>query len=112
HFHSTYAGRLSAHGRCCVRSFGRTVGAGVLPAMLRPAAGTATSAVKALRDCCAWTKGTHAVKANSRIRPKAKFFFDGEKKFFVKGVTYGPFKPDAEGHYLGRPEQVDVDLAL
>src|SRR6266852_5639458 len=49
---------------------------------------------------------------NSRIRPVAKFFFEGDKKFFVKGVTYGPFKPDAEGSYLGRPEQVDVDLAL
>ena len=45
----------------------------------------------------AWTKGTHAVKANCRIRPRAKFFFEGEKKFFVKGVTYGPFKPDADG---------------
>jgi len=42
----------------------------------------------------------------------AKFFFEGEKKFFVKGITYGPFKPDAEGNYLGQPEQVDVDLAL
>src|SRR5438132_11186497 len=49
---------------------------------------------------------------NSRIRPEAKFFFTGDKKFFVKGVTYGPFKPDADGNYLGRPEQVDVDLAL
>src|SRR5258708_29866404 len=48
----------------------------------------------------------------SRIRPRAKFFFDGDKKFFVKGVTYGPFKPDAEGNYVGRPEQVDADLAL
>ena len=48
----------------------------------------------------------------SRIRPVAKFFFDGDKKFFVKGVTYGPFKPDTEGNYLGRPEQVDSDLAL
>src|SRR5881397_2705691 len=50
--------------------------------------------------------------ANSRIRPVAKFFFEGDRKFFVKGVTYGPFKPDTEGNYLGRPEQVDVDLAL
>ena len=48
---------------------------------------------------------------NSRIRPVAKFFFEGDRKFFVKGVTYGPFKPDAEGNYLGRPEQVDSDLA-
>ncbi len=50
--------------------------------------------------------------ANSRIRPAAKFFFDGDRKFFVKGVTYGPFKPDADGNYLGRPEQAGVDLAL
>ncbi len=52
------------------------------------------------------------MKANSRIRPAAKFFFDGDSKFFVKGVTYGPFKPDADGNYVGRPEQVDADLAL
>src|ERR1700745_1906005 len=50
--------------------------------------------------------------ATSRIPPGAKFFFEGDKKFFVKGVTYGPFKPDTEGNYLGRPEQVDMDLAL
>jgi len=49
---------------------------------------------------------------DSRIRPAAKFFLEGDKKFFVKGVTYGAFKPDAEGDYLGRPEQVAVDLAL
>jgi len=52
------------------------------------------------------------VSANSRIRAVAKFFFEGNRKFFVKGVTYGPFKPDAQGNYLGRPEQVDKDLAL
>src|SRR5207244_8519793 len=51
-------------------------------------------------------------RANSRIRAVAKFFFEGDRKFFVKGVTYGPFKPDADGSYLGRPDQVDVDLAL
>src|SRR6266536_922241 len=49
---------------------------------------------------------------NSRIRPAAKFFFEQDRKFFVKGVTYGPFKPDADGNYLGRPEQVEMDLAL
>ena len=31
------------------------------------------------------------------IKVRAKFFFEGEKKFFVKGVTYGPFAPDADG---------------
>src|SRR5205814_1593116 len=55
-----------------------------------------------------------------RIGPMLCLFFAlrpivdlaGEKKFFVKGVTYGPFKPDEHGHYLGRPEQLDVDLAM
>ncbi|MFN2541026.1 MAG: glycosyltransferase [Chthoniobacterales bacterium] len=50
--------------------------------------------------------------AHSRVRAAAKFLFEGDKKFFVKGITYGPFKPDDEGHYLGRPAQVDVNLAM
>ncbi|PYL54497.1 MAG: hypothetical protein DMF33_01155, partial [Verrucomicrobia bacterium] len=56
--------------------------------------------------------GHAAVSSSSRIRPAAKFFFEGDIKFFVKGVTYGPFKPDADGNYVGRPDQVDIDLAL
>jgi hypothetical protein len=31
------------------------------------------------------------------VRMRAKFFFEGDKKFFIKGTTYGPFAPDAEG---------------
>src|SRR5207248_2297575 len=49
---------------------------------------------------------------NSRIRPVSKFFFEGDRKFFIKGATYGPFKPDAKGDSFGRPEQVDVDLRM
>jgi GT2 family glycosyltransferase len=45
------------------------------------------------------------------IRAVAKFFFEGDGKFFVKGVTYGPFQPDAEGHYLGPRDQAERDLA-
>lgn len=45
------------------------------------------------------------------VRAVAKFFFEGDRKFFVKGITYGPFKPDAERHYLGTPEQLDRDIA-
>jgi glycosyltransferase involved in cell wall biosynthesis len=48
----------------------------------------------------------------ARVRAVAKFFFAGQHKFFVKGVTYGPFKPDRDGNYLGRPEQVEADLRL
>ncbi|HSV61867.1 MAG TPA: hypothetical protein VLH83_00865, partial [Chthoniobacterales bacterium] len=45
------------------------------------------------------------------IRAAAKFFLEGDRKFFVKGVTYGPFRPDNAGHYLGTPEQAARDLA-
>ncbi|MDQ6765657.1 MAG: glycosyl transferase, partial [Verrucomicrobiota bacterium] len=46
-----------------------------------------------------------------RVRAVAKFFFENDAKFFVKGVTYGPFQPDATGHYLGDEDQLARDLA-
>ncbi|MGZ5020978.1 MAG: glycosyltransferase [Chthoniobacterales bacterium] len=45
------------------------------------------------------------------VRALGKFFFEGDRKFFVKGITYGPFKPDSEGNYLGTPDQLRRDLA-
>src|SRR5439155_21322361 len=51
-----------------------------------------------------------SVASQIPIRAAAKFFFEGDKKFFVKGVTYGPFMPDAEGHFLGSPAQAERDL--
>ena len=51
------------------------------------------------------------MNALASIRANAKFFFEGERKFFVKGVTYGPFQPDTDGHYIGPPAQVERDLA-
>ena len=47
-----------------------------------------------------------------RVGAVAKFFFEGAGKFYLKGVTYGPFRPDAEGFYLGTSEQLARDLAL
>src|SRR5450432_866446 len=46
------------------------------------------------------------------IRVRAKFFFEGSQKFFVKGVTYGPFKPNADGDYLPASERVHDDFRL
>ncbi|MEY2577031.1 MAG: hypothetical protein QOF80_2518 [Verrucomicrobiota bacterium] len=45
------------------------------------------------------------------IRAAAKFFLEGDRKFFVKGVTYGPFRPDEQGHFLGRRDRAERDLA-
>ena len=49
---------------------------------------------------------------NHRVRARAKFFFEGDHKFFLKGVTYGTFAPDAGGYYVGPPEKARVDLSM
>ena len=46
------------------------------------------------------------------IRVRAKFFFEGDRKFFIKGVTYGPFAPDENDEYYGTPDSTARDLAL
>ena len=48
----------------------------------------------------------------SRVIVDGKFFRLGDAKFTVKGVTYGPFAPDATGHQFPNPEQVLKDFSL
>lgn len=40
-----------------------------------------------------------------------KFFRLGQEKFYVKGVTYGPFAPNAQGEFFGNTEQTRRDFA-
>jgi GT2 family glycosyltransferase len=47
----------------------------------------------------------------ARVSVDGKFFRDGEKKFFVKGVSYGPFAPNAAGQPFVSIEQTTRDLA-
>jgi O-antigen biosynthesis protein len=49
---------------------------------------------------------------NERVRTRAKFFFEGERKFFLKGVTYGTFAPDADNYYVGPLEKAVIDLGM
>ena len=46
------------------------------------------------------------------IRARAKFFFEGDRKWFIKGVTYGPFAPDEAGDFVGDPEKARQDFTL
>jgi GT2 family glycosyltransferase len=46
------------------------------------------------------------------IRVHGKFFFAGETKHFVKGVTYGPFGPGSHGAQFPETEIVEKDFAL
>jgi GT2 family glycosyltransferase len=42
---------------------------------------------------------------------KGKFIFAGEGKIFIRGVTYGTFRPDANGEEYGDPARVERDFA-
>src|SRR6195256_1781708 len=46
------------------------------------------------------------------IKVHGKFFFAGDAKYFVKGVTYGPFGPGSHGAQFPETEIVERDFAL
>lgn len=45
-----------------------------------------------------------------RPRVKGRYLFLGEEKFFVKGVTYGPFPPNEQGEPLPPMDRVEADF--
>jgi glycosyltransferase involved in cell wall biosynthesis len=47
-----------------------------------------------------------------RVKVDGKFFRLGGKKFFAKGITYGPFAPNAQNEHFPMPEQTARDFAL
>lgn len=55
-------------------------------------------------------KGPSRVK--ERVEARGKFLFVGEDKFWVKGVTYGTFRPDAAGQEFWDPQKVKRDFSL
>src|SRR3954471_22782598 len=52
------------------------------------------------------------VWAAGRLRVDGKFFARGGKRFRVRGVTYGPFAPDPDGHPFPAPRRVRDDFAM
>src|SRR5262252_7070786 len=50
---------------------------------------------------------------DSACRPKVqgKFLFVGDEKFWIRGVTYGTFRPDTDGNEYQDPEAVEQDFA-
>ena len=47
-----------------------------------------------------------------RVRTGGKFFRLGERKWYLKGLTYGPFAPNAAGEFFPDDDQVRQDFAL
>jgi O-antigen biosynthesis protein len=50
-------------------------------------------------------------QAAARVRVDGRFFRIGDAKFFVKGVTYGPFAPNSLGEMFPEPVQAREDLS-
>lgn len=55
------------------------------------------------------TKRGHGL---ARPAVRGKFLFAGDEKFLVRGVTYGPFKPESNGSEYHTEEEVAADFAL
>ena len=58
-----------------------------------------------------YAPGTHILHgALERPQVRGKFLFVGEEKFWVRGVTYGTFRPDKNGANYPPPEVVERDF--
>src|SRR5438046_4802161 len=53
-----------------------------------------------------------SIMANVRPHVRGKFIFIGDQKFYVRGVTYGTFRPRENGDEYPDPEIVEQDFAL
>ncbi|HVN27962.1 MAG TPA: glycosyltransferase, partial [Candidatus Binataceae bacterium] len=47
-----------------------------------------------------------------RLVARGKYLWDGERKFFARGVSYGPFPENSRGERYPEPERVAADFAL
>jgi hypothetical protein len=46
-----------------------------------------------------------------RISARGKFLWAGDEKFWVRGVTYGTFRPDAQGSQFPARDVAERDFA-
>jgi beta-galactosidase/beta-glucuronidase len=52
------------------------------------------------------------IEGSARPSVKGKFIFVGDEKLYVRGVTYGPFRPAKDGSEYHCPEAVERDFAV
>ena len=55
---------------------------------------------------------TRSLEASDKILPRGRFFFRRDEKFFLKGVTYGPFAPSPTGVPFPEEAIVNRDFSL
>ena len=67
--------------------------------------------LRALRARPSLTHTAPEPPALPRPRARGKFLFVGDQKFYVRGVTYGTFRPRADGTEVPDPDVVEWDFA-
>jgi glycosyltransferase involved in cell wall biosynthesis len=72
-----------------------------------PLPGVAKTLVQLARETAVAPPAT-----GERPHVRGKFLFVGEEKFFIRGVTYGTFRPDASGDEFPPRPLVERDFAL
>jgi GT2 family glycosyltransferase len=55
--------------------------------------------------------GVGAAALTARVSARGKFLFAGDRKFLIRGTTYGPFRPQPDGSQYGSEAQAADDLA-
>jgi glycosyltransferase involved in cell wall biosynthesis len=48
----------------------------------------------------------------ARLIARDKYLYDGDRKFYARGVSYGPFAPNSRGEPYPEPQRVAADFAL
>jgi hypothetical protein len=48
----------------------------------------------------------------ARLLSRGKYLLDGAQKFYLRGVSYGPFAPNSRGERYPEPERAAADFAL
>ena len=48
----------------------------------------------------------------ARLAAHGKYLLDGAEKFYIRGVSYGPFAPNSRGERYPEPERAAADFAL
>jgi hypothetical protein len=49
---------------------------------------------------------------DERPHVQGKFLFLGDEKLYIRGVTYGPFRPEEGSNETYKPEVVEQDFAV
>ena len=82
-------------------------------AIAPPASATTTDApiAPAITPSISRENGPTRLPTLARPHVRGKFIFTGDEKFYVRGVSYGAFHPDATGREYHDPDVIERDFA-